>query len=57
VTGSYASTGEIVDLVLFDPAAVTDNSTYVEPFKFSTGIETLWVSGTLVWDTGNATGV
>jgi N-acyl-D-amino-acid deacylase len=48
--------GYVADLVLFDPATVTDNSTYAEPFKLSTGIEKVWVGGALVWDAGKATG-
>ncbi len=48
--------GYVADLVLFNPATVTDNSTFAEPFKLATGIEKVWVSGTLVWDAGKATG-
>jgi N-acyl-D-amino-acid deacylase len=48
--------GNVADLVLFNPATVADNSTFAEPFKLSTGIEKVWVSGTLVWDAGKATG-
>ncbi len=48
--------GNIADLVLFNPATVTDNSTFADPTKLSTGIEKVWVSGTLVWNTGKATG-
>jgi N-acyl-D-amino-acid deacylase len=48
--------GNVADLVLFDPATVQDNSTFAEPFKLSTGIEKVWVDGTLVWSEGKATG-
>ena len=48
--------GYIADLVLFNPATVGDNSTFQEPFKLATGIEKVWVSGTLVWDVGHTTG-
>jgi N-acyl-D-amino-acid deacylase len=48
--------GNAADLVLFNPATVIDNSTFTEPFKLSTGIEKVWVNGTLVWDAGKATG-
>jgi N-acyl-D-amino-acid deacylase len=48
--------GYVADLVLFNPATVIDNSTFAEPFKLSTGIEKVWVNGTLVWDAGHATG-
>jgi N-acyl-D-amino-acid deacylase len=48
--------GYVADLVLFNPATVIDNSTFADPTKLSTGIEKVWVSGTLVWDAGKATG-
>jgi N-acyl-D-amino-acid deacylase len=48
--------GYVADLVLFNPATVIDNSTFEEPMKLSTGVEKVWVSGTLVWDAGKATG-
>ncbi|MBI1737729.1 MAG: D-aminoacylase [Acidobacteria bacterium] len=48
--------GNVADLVLFNPATVIDNSTFAEPFELSTGIEKVWVNGTLVWDAGKATG-
>jgi N-acyl-D-amino-acid deacylase len=48
--------GKVADLVLFDPATVIDNATFLEPFKLSTGIDKVWVSGTLAWDTGKSTG-
>ncbi len=48
--------GYVADLVLFNPATVIDNSTFEEPMKLATGIEKVWVSGTLVWDGSKATG-
>jgi len=48
--------GQVADLVLFDPATVIDNATFVEPFKLSSGIDKVWVSGTLAWDGGKSTG-
>ena len=48
--------GLVADLVLFDPATVIDNATFLEPFKLSSGIEKVWVSGDLVWSKGAATG-
>jgi len=48
--------GYVADLVLFNPATVIDNSTFAEPFRLSTGIEKVWVNGTLVWDGSKATG-
>jgi N-acyl-D-amino-acid deacylase len=48
--------GFIADLVLFDPQTVIDNATFTEPFRLSTGIEKVWVSGELVWSDGKSTG-
>ncbi|MEO8500416.1 MAG: D-aminoacylase [Vicinamibacteria bacterium] len=50
------ATGFVADLVLFDPATVIDNATFLEPFKLSSGIEKVWVSGDLVWNDNAATG-
>ena len=47
--------GQVADLVLFDPETVIDNATFTEPFRLSSGIERVWVSGELVWD-GEPTG-
>ena len=48
--------GFIADLVLFDPLTVIDNATFTEPFRLSTGIEKVWVSGELAWTGGKSTG-
>jgi len=48
--------GAFADLVLFNPDKVRDNSTFAEPQKIATGIEKVWVNGTLVWDGGKVTG-
>lgn len=48
-------TGNVADLVLFNPATVRDNSTFNEPYKLSTGVEKVWVNGALVWDQNRAT--
>jgi N-acyl-D-amino-acid deacylase len=37
------------DLVLFDPATVTDNSTFTDSKALSSGIEMVWVNGKLVY--------
>ena len=44
------------DLVLFDPATVIDRATTAEPHLTSTGIERVWVAGTVVYEGGAATG-
>jgi N-acyl-D-amino-acid deacylase len=51
VPGAYA------DLLLFDPATVTDNATIKQPRELSTGIRKVWVNGGLVFDDDKATGV
>ena len=48
--------GAFADLVLFHPDTVIDHSTYANPTALSTGIEKVFVNGTLVWDSGKATG-
>ena len=48
--------GAVADLVLFNPATVIDRSTFAKPFEIATGIEKVFVSGTLVWDGTKATG-
>lgn len=49
--------GKKADLVLFDAATVIDNATFAEPQRFSTGIRSVYVNGTLVWDGAKISGV
>jgi N-acyl-D-aspartate/D-glutamate deacylase len=42
---------------LFDPATVKDESTIAEPHKISTGIEKVWVNGTIVFENKKTTGL
>jgi N-acyl-D-amino-acid deacylase len=44
--------GAYADLVVFDPATIIDTATYDEPKKFSAGIESVFVNGTLSWEAG-----
>ncbi len=37
--------GAAADLVLFNPKTIQDNSTVANPFRYSTGIEAVWVNG------------
>ena len=48
--------GTYADLVLFNPETVIDRSTFKDPSLLATGIEKVFVNGTLVWDSGKATG-
>jgi N-acyl-D-amino-acid deacylase len=48
--------GAFADVVLFNPATVIDHATFEKPFELATGIEKVFVSGTLVWDGSKATG-
>ncbi len=46
-------TGADADLVVFDPATVSDRSTYREPQRASVGMKYVMVAGTLVVDGGS----
>ena len=48
--------GKHADLVLFDPATVADRATTTEPHAISSGIDTVWVNGDVVFRNGSATG-
>ncbi len=48
--------GAIADLVLFNPKTVIDRATFAKPFELPSGIEKVFVSGQLVWDSGKPTG-
>ena len=48
--------GKIADLVLFDPAAIADRSTFQDPFVLATGVRGVWVNGVRVWDGAKPTG-
>jgi N-acyl-D-amino-acid deacylase len=44
--------GTIADLVLLNPSAVVDRSTFSDPMALPIGIEKVLVAGELVWDSG-----
>jgi N-acyl-D-amino-acid deacylase len=48
--------GAFADLVLFNPATVIDHATFAKPLELSTGIEKVFVNGTVVWDAAQPTG-
>jgi len=48
--------GYYADLVLFDPQTVKDHATIQDPQAVSTGIESVWVNGTAVFNRGQTTG-
>jgi len=48
--------GDKADLVLFDPARITDKSTVEHPDALAQGVDKVMVNGTLVWDGGKPTG-
>jgi len=49
--------GAFADLVLFDPAAISDTATYDDPRRYPLGVETVWVNGEVVVQDGQPTGV
>jgi N-acyl-D-aspartate/D-glutamate deacylase len=48
--------GRAADVVVFDPARVIDQASFLEPQQFPVGIEAVLVNGTLVIDDGHHTG-
>lgn len=47
--------GYVADLVLFDPATITDRATIKNPKQISEGIAAVWVNGERVWSEQNVT--
>jgi N-acyl-D-aspartate/D-glutamate deacylase len=44
------------DVTVFDPARISDQSTYPEPHRYATGVSTVIVNGDVVIDGGDHTG-
>ncbi len=48
--------GAYADLVLFDPERISDRATFEDPNLTSTGVEKVWVNGSLVYTDSKPTG-
>jgi N-acyl-D-amino-acid deacylase len=48
--------GYFADVVIFDPAAIQDHSTFQEPHQYSTGMQHVFVNGVQVLEDGEHTG-
>jgi N-acyl-D-aspartate/D-glutamate deacylase len=48
--------GAYADLVLFDPERISDRATFEDPKLTSTGVEKVWVNGSLVYTDSKPTG-
>lgn len=48
--------GYFADVVVFDPATISDHATYEKPHQLSTGVEDVWINGIQALKNGVATG-
>jgi N-acyl-D-amino-acid deacylase len=48
--------GYYADVIVFDPATVTDHATFEKPQQLATGVDHVFVNGTQVWKDGKHTG-
>lgn len=48
--------GMKADLVLFDPATITDHSDFLDPHRYATGVDSVWVNGVCELSRGVITG-
>ncbi|MCH8327141.1 MAG: D-aminoacylase [Candidatus Marinimicrobia bacterium] len=48
--------GHFADVVIFDPATITDHATFKEPHRYATGVHHVWVNGQAVISAGQHTG-
>ena len=49
--------GYFADIVLFDPATVTDHATFEQPHQYAEGVSDVWVNGKQVLKDSEPTGV
>jgi N-acyl-D-amino-acid deacylase len=52
----YLRPGYMADVVVFDPSSFRDTATYLEPHRYSTGVQYLLVNGQFAIDRGRYTG-
>lgn len=48
--------GYFADVVIFDPATITDHATFEKPAQYATGVSNVWVNGVQVLKGGEPTG-
>ncbi len=52
----FLKPGQFADVVVFDPATITDHATYAQPHQYATGVEHVFVNGEQVLADGEHTG-